>query len=143
LDYLIFDCAPGWDVLSVNILMAVQEVLCPVALQGPAMEGLKTFFGYLVSVQQLNQSLRLKYILPTMFDRRTRQSHDHLQPAHRLFRKQICIPFTTMFACARRRCSGQSIFEYANNATGANDYRKLAERLIDDAIRRQDHPRLF
>jgi chromosome partitioning protein len=33
IDYLIFDCAPGWDVLSVNILMAATEVLCPVALQ--------------------------------------------------------------------------------------------------------------
>ncbi|MCU0586040.1 MAG: AAA family ATPase, partial [Desulfobacterales bacterium] len=43
IDYLIFDCAPGWDVLSVNILMAASEVLCPVAVQGPAIQGLKTF----------------------------------------------------------------------------------------------------
>ena len=49
LDFLIFDCAPGWDVLSVNILMAATEVLCPVALQGPSLEGLKTFFRYLQS----------------------------------------------------------------------------------------------
>ena len=74
LDYLIFDCAPGWDVLSVNILMAATEVLCPVALQGPSLDGLKTFFQYLQSAQKLNQELRLKYVLPTMFDRRTRQA---------------------------------------------------------------------
>ena len=36
IDYLIFDCAPGWDLLSVNILVAASEVLCPVSLQGPA-----------------------------------------------------------------------------------------------------------
>ena len=52
LDYILFDCAPGWDVLSVNVLMAAEEVLCPVALQGPALEGLKTFFGYLISAQK-------------------------------------------------------------------------------------------
>ena len=38
LDYLIFDCAPGWDILSVNILMAATEIICPVALQSPAVE---------------------------------------------------------------------------------------------------------
>ncbi|BBO73821.1 sporulation initiation inhibitor Soj [Desulfosarcina widdelii] len=143
LDYLIFDCAPGWDVLSVNILMAVQEVLCPVALQGPAVEGLKTFFGYLISVQQLNQSLRLKYILPTMFDRRTRQSRDIYNQLRRLFRKQICSPIYHNVRLCEAPGNGKSIFEYDNNATGAKDYRKLAERLIDDAIRRQDHPGLF
>jgi len=143
LDYLIFDCAPGWDVLSVNILMAVNEVLCPVALQGPAIEGLKTFFGYLISVQQLNRSLRLKYILPTMFDRRTRHSHTVYNQLRRLFRKQICSPIHHNVRLCEAPGKGQSIFEFDGGATGARDYRKLAERLIDDANRQQDHPRLF
>jgi chromosome partitioning protein len=143
LDFLIFDCAPGWDVLSVNILMAASEVLCPVALQGPALEGLKTFFGYLVSVQQLNPSLRLKYILPTMFDRRTRQSHDIHRRLQRLFRKQICHPIYHNVRLCEAPVNGQSIFEFANDASGAADYRKLAERLIDDGIRQKDSPRFF
>jgi chromosome partitioning protein len=143
LDYLIFDCAPGWDVLSVNILMAANEVLCPVALQGPALEGLKTFFGYLVSVQQLNKSLRLKYILPTMFDRRTRQSHEIYNRLRRLFRKQICDPIYHNVRLCEAPVAGQSIFEFADSASGAQDYRKLAERLIDDGIRQKDHSRFF
>ncbi len=143
LDYLIFDCAPGWDVLSVNILMAVNEVLCPVALQGPAMEGLKTFFGYLVSVQQRNRSLRLKYILPTMFDRRTRQSHDLYRRLKRLFTKQICDPIYHNVRLCEAPMKGKSIFEYADNASGARDYRKLAERLINDGIRLQAGSRLL
>ncbi len=143
LDFLIFDCAPGWDVLSVNILMAADEVLCPVALQGPALEGLKTFFGYLVSVQQLNQSLRLKYILPTMFDRRTRQSHDIYERLRRLFRKQICHPIRHNVRLSEAPGDGQSIFEFADAATGAKDYRKLVERLIDDGIRQKRDPRFL
>ncbi|MFO7643267.1 MAG: ParA family protein [Desulfosarcina sp.] len=140
LDFLVFDCAPGWDVLSVNILMAANEVLCPVALQGPALEGLKTFFGYLVSVQQLNQSLRLKYIVPTMFDRRTRQSHDIYNRLRRLFRKQICDPIYHNVRLCEAPVFGKSIFEFADSASGAHDYRKLVERLIEDGIRQQDHP---
>ncbi|MGA6927127.1 MAG: ParA family protein [Desulfosarcina sp.] len=139
LDFLIFDCAPGWDVLSVNILMAAREVLCPVALQGPALEGLKTFFGYLISVQQLNPSLRLKYVLPTMFDRRTRQSRDIYTRLRRLFRKQICNPIYHNVRLCEAPVAGQSIFEFAEGASGAHDYRKLAERLIDDGIRQQHH----
>jgi chromosome partitioning protein len=139
LDYLIFDCAPGWDLLSVNILMAANEVLCPVALQGPAFEGLKTFFGYLISVQQLNTSLRLKYVLPTMFDRRTRQSQTIYSRLRRLFRKQICDPIYHNVRLCEAPVVGQSIFEFASGASGAQDYRKLAERLIDDGVRKEDH----
>jgi cellulose biosynthesis protein BcsQ len=35
---------------------------------------------------------------------------------------------------------GQSIFEFADSAAGAKDYRKLAERVIDDGIRQQKYP---
>ena len=100
LDYLLFDCAPGWDVLSVNILMAAQEVLCPVALQGPALEGLKTFFGYLVSVQQLNKSLRLKYILPTAAPGRAMRS---TTGSNVFSTDRSANRFTITYGCVRRR----------------------------------------
>jgi len=132
LDFLIFDCAPGWDVLSVNILMAVNEVLCPVAAQGPALEGLKTFFGYLLSAQKLNVDLRLNYILPTMFDKRTRQSFDILKQLSRLFRKQICDPIHYNVRLSEAPSRGQTIFEYQANAVGATDYSKLTRRLMED-----------
>ncbi|MBL0712537.1 MAG: ParA family protein [Desulfosarcina sp.] len=131
LDYLIFDCAPGWDVLSVNILMAATEVLCPVALQGPALEGLKTFFGYLMSAQRLNQDLELKYVLPTMFDRRTRQSALIHRKLQKLFRKQICAPIHYNVRLSEAPSRGQSIFEYRQKAVGATDYAKLVGRIAN------------
>ncbi len=143
LDYLIFDCAPGWDVLSVNILMTVDEVLCPVALQGPALEGLKTFFGYLLSAQKQNKDLQLSYILPTMFDRRTRQSFEIYQKLKRLFAKQICHPIRHNVRLSEAPARGKTIFEFDRRAPGAQDYQKLSRRLIDDAIRAQKVPRFF
>jgi chromosome partitioning protein len=143
LDYVIFDCSPGWDVLSVNILMAVKEVLCPVALQGPALEGLKTFFGYLVSAQKENRDLNLKYVLPTMFDRRTRQSFEIYKQLKRLFTRQICEPVRNNVRLSEAPGSGKTIFEYDGRAAGAKDYFKLARRLIDDGIRDEDTPRFF
>jgi chromosome partitioning protein len=132
LDYLIFDCAPGWDVLSVNILMAANEVLCPVALQGPSLEGLKTFFRYLQSVIKLNPDLRLKYVLPTMFDRRTRQSYEIYHQLRKYFNRQLCEPIHYNVRLSEAPVHGQTIFEYRRNATGAHDYDKLIRRVIND-----------
>ena len=136
LDYLIFDCAPGWDVLSVNILMAVDEVLCPVALQGPSLEGLKTFFGYLLSAQKLNSALQLKYILPTMFDQRTRQSFEILKQLTRMFKKQICDPIPYNVRLSEAPSHGKTIFEYEDKAVGAEGYRKLIRRIDTDDTKR-------
>ena len=132
LDYIIFDCAPGWDILSVNILMAVSEVMCPVALQGPALEGLKTFFGYLMSAQRQNIDLQLKYILPTMFDQRTRHSFDILRQLKRLFHKQICHPIRYNVRLPESAVKGKSIYEYRSSAGSAADYDKLLLRVQND-----------
>ena len=143
LDFLIFDCAPGWDILSVNILMAVDEVLCPVALQAPAIEGLKTFFRYLLSAQKLNGGLSLKYILPTLFDGRTKQSANLYLKLKRLFTKQICHPIRYNVRLSEAPAGGKTIFEYDHRATGALDYHKLTRRLIDDGLREKEIPRFF
>jgi chromosome partitioning protein len=143
LDFLIFDCAPGWDVLSVNILMAADEVLCPVALQGASLEGLKTFFRYLQSAQKLNSDLRLKYILPTMFDQRTRQSHDILNQLKKHFGRQICEPIHLNVRLAEAPAHGQTIFEYSSQAVGSQDYEKLIERILQDGTPQEKNTGLF
>ena len=140
LDYLIFDCAPGWDVLSVNILMAATEVLCPVALQGPALAGLKTFFRYLQSAQKLNLDLRLEYILPTMFDRRTRHSHEMFNQLKKHFSRQMCEPIHYNVRLSQAPASGRTIFEYSARAQGALDYENLVRRIMKNGCQEQGHP---
>jgi len=136
LDYVIFDCAPGWDILSVNILMAAEEVLCPVALQGPCMEGLKTFFRYLQSVQKLNTGLRLEYVLPTMFDRRLRQTFVIHRQLQKYFARQLCDPISRNVRLSEAPACGLSIFEYNAEASGAGDYDRLVRRIIADEDRK-------
>jgi chromosome partitioning protein len=137
IDYLIFDCAPGWDVLSVNILMAATEVICPVALQGPSLEGLKTFFRYLQSAQKLNPELRLKYILPTLFDRRTRHSQDMLGQLERYFSRQLCPPVRYTVRLCEAPVHGRTIFEYDRGSSAAHDYNLLVRRVLEDDDRTQ------
>jgi chromosome partitioning protein len=132
IDYLIFDCAPGWDVLSVNILMAATEVLCPVAVQGPAIQGLKTFFRYLQSAQRLNPELRLKYILPTLFDRRTRHSQQMLEQLERYFARQLCAPVHYTVRLCEAPALGRTIFEHDAGSTAAQDYETLIRKVMND-----------
>ena len=139
LDYLIFDCAPGWDVLSVNILMAATEVLCPVALQGPSLQGLKTFFRYLQSAQKLNLALRLEYILPTMFDRRTRHSHETFRQLKKYFGRQLCDPVHHNVRLSEAPSHGQTIFEYDARAQGARDYLNLIRRIMNHGERQTQY----
>ncbi len=131
-DYLIFDCAPGWDVLSVNVLMAAREVLCPVSMQGPALKGLKTFFTYLMSAQSLNPDLRLKYVLPTMFDRRTKHSPKVWSQLEKHFARQLCEPVGYNTSLSEAALAGRTIFEYRPGSTGAAGYRQLIRRVEND-----------
>ena len=139
LDFLIFDCAPGWDVLSVNILMAASEVLCPVALQGPSFEGLKTFFRYLQSAQKLNPELRLNYILPTMLDRRTRHSYEMLDLLQRHFKRQLCEPIHYSIRLSEAPFHGRTIFEYRSRIQSALDYKNLVRRILNNGNPEQGH----
>lgn len=132
LDYVIYDCAPGWDILSVNILCAVQEVLSPVALQAPALEGLKAFITYIQSAQKLNPDLKLSYLLPTMYDQRLKQSRRYLAHLQKAFPEQVCEPIRSNVRLSEAAGLGRTIFEHRPQAPGAMDYLALARRVDGD-----------
>lgn len=132
LDYVIYDCAPGWDILSVNILCAVDEILSPVALQAPALEGLKAFITYVQSAQKLNPELTLRYLLPTMYDKRLKQSRLYLAHLQKAFADQICDPIRSNVRLSEAAGLGKTIFEHRPQAPGALDYRALAGRVMAD-----------
>ena len=85
-----------------------------------------------MSAQRINQDLQLKYILPTMFDQRTRHSFDIFNQLKRLFKKQICDPIHYNVRLSEAPTRGKTIFEYRSSAVSANDYKKLIRRVVDD-----------
>jgi chromosome partitioning protein len=91
----------------------------------------------------LNQELRLKYVLPTMFDRRTRQSHEVLQQLQKYFCRQLCQPIHFNVRLSEAPARGQTIFEYQRRATGARDYGKLIRRIMTDGGTQENQAGLF
>ncbi len=131
-EYVVMDTAPGWDTLTVNALFYAREVLAPVALEVMALQGLLDFTRNLASIQRYQEDLNFRYILPTFMDRRVRKSEEILSQLTTHFDNQLCIPVRYNVRLSEAPGYGQTIFEYAPNSYGAQDYLALTERIIAD-----------
>jgi len=131
-DYIILDTAPGWDSLTVNALFYVDEILAPVSLEIMTLQGLMDFSQSLISIQKYHPDLELRYILPTFFDRRVKKSAEIGAMLVQHFGKKICTPIRYNVRLSEAPGFGQTIFEYAPQSTGAEDYHSLKERIIQD-----------
>ena len=73
LDYVLIDCPPSLGLLTVNALVAAEEVLIPIQCEYYALEGLEQLLRTVELVRgHLNAELRISTILLTMYDGRTR-----------------------------------------------------------------------
>jgi len=131
-DYVIVDTAPGWDVLTVNVLFYVDEVLAPVSLEVMTLQGLLEFAQSLGSIQRYRDSLALRYVLPTFMDRRVRKSEEIMGQLATYFPTQVCQPIRYNVRLSEAPGYRQHIFEYAPTSPGAQDYRTLTERISQD-----------
>lgn len=105
-DYAFIDCPPVLGVLMVNALAACEELLIPVQTEFLALKGLERMLRTLSMVTRARKQ-PLKYtIIPTMFDKRTRASHESLKHLRDTYPEEIwssVIPVDTQFREASRR----------------------------------------
>jgi chromosome partitioning protein len=131
-DYVILDTGPGWDALTVNALFYATEVLAPVSLEIMTLSSLIEFRQSVGAIQRYHDILELRYILPTFLDRRVRKSGEILQQLNGVFGKAVCAPIRYSVKLSEAPGFGQTVFEYAPNSPGAEDYRALRERIRED-----------
>jgi chromosome partitioning protein len=132
-EYIILDTAPGWDVLTVNVLFYADEVIAPVSLEVMTLQGLRDFSQSLAGIQRYRGELALRYVLPTFLDRRVRKSDEILAQLEAYYPSQLCEPIRYNVRLSEAPGYKQHIFEYAPHSPGAEDYRKLTERISRDA----------
>ncbi len=131
-DFTILDTAPGWDALSVNVLFYAVEVATPVSLEVMTLQSLRDFTQSMAAIQKYHPRLALQYVVPTFFDRRVRKSDEILQQLSKAFPAELCQPIRYNVRLSEAPGYGQTIFEYAPGSPGAEDYRKLIQRILHD-----------
>jgi len=130
-DYVILDTSPGWDNLQINVLFFAKELLTPVNLEMLAVDGLLTFMQHVADVQRYH-SVTHRYVLPTVLDRRVKQSAEILPQLEKHFGAAVCVPIRYNVRLSEAPAHGQHIFEYAPDSPGAADYLALTKRVIAD-----------
>lgn len=142
-DYLILDCPPSLGVLTVNALVAVQEVFLPLQPHFLALHGLSKLLRTIEVVsRRLNDRLRLSGVMLCMYDSNTRLAAEVSSDIDEFFRaskgsraffrdaKFFDTRIRRNIRLAEAPSFGQPIFQYAAESNGAADYRALAEEVL-------------
>ncbi|MDE3179573.1 MAG: ParA family protein [Acidobacteriota bacterium] len=132
-DFILLDCPPALDLLTVNALVAADSVLVPVQCEYFALEGVSELFDTLIRIRRShNHELAVEGILLTMFDDRTNLSHQVRDDLRSFFGEQVFetnIPRNIRLAEAPSY--GKPIFLYDPDCKGAESYLRLATEIIN------------
>lgn len=126
-DYLITDCSPSVDILTLNAMMAGDQLLVPVSADFLSAVGTEQHLQTLELAEEMGSTIELAYIVPTRYDGRTKRAQRILEILQQTFGEIVTHPIRTNTAVAEAPHFGQTIFEHAPNSHGAADYQKLVE----------------
>ena len=131
-DYVLIDCPPSLGVLTINSLVAANEILIPVQTEFFGLQGLSQILDTVYLLQgSLNPHLKISGILCTRYNRR----RIHQEVATCLHDKFGKIIFSTKIseniALAEAPSHGKTIFEYDSRSVGAHDYDVLCKEFLN------------
>ena len=131
-DFILIDCPPSLELLTLNGLCAADTVLVPVQAEYFALEGLSDLMGTIRLVKRsLNRELVLEGVLVTMFDGRTNLALQVTEEVKRYFPGQVyatVIPRNIRLSEAPSH--GRPIFAYDRTSRGADAYAALAAEFL-------------
>ena len=131
-DYIIIDCPPSLNALTINAMTTADTVLVPIQCEYYALEGLSQLIHTINLVQdRLNPDLEIEGVVFTMYDARTNLSLQVVENVKNNLDQNIyktIIPRNVRLAEAPSY--GMPITRYDKRSTGAESYRRLAEEVI-------------
>lgn len=131
-DYILIDCPPSLNMLTVNALTACDGVIIPMQCEYYALEGLSALIDTVNKVQRsLNPNLKIEGILRTMFDPRNSLTGDVSAQLSTHFGDRVyrtCVPRNVRLAEAPSY--GMPVISYDKHSKGARAYIALAGEII-------------
>ncbi|WP_421999296.1 ParA family protein [Roseovarius mucosus] len=136
-DYVLIDCPPSLNLLTVNAMVAAHSVLVPLQSEFFALEGLSQLMLTIREIRQTaNPALRIEGVVLTMFDSRNNLSTQVEQDARDnlgelVFRTRI----PRNVRVSEAPSYAMSVLSYDPLSKGAQAYRELAQELIENTAR--------
>jgi chromosome partitioning protein len=131
-DYIIIDCPPSLNMLTLNALVAAQSVLIPMQCEYYALEGLTALVNTIEEIRStLNPYLKIEGLLRTMYDPRNHLSYDVTQQLQQYFGDRLyrtVIPRNIRLAEAPSH--GVPVLIYDKTSRGAQAYLALAGEIV-------------
>jgi chromosome partitioning protein len=131
-DFVILDCPPALDLLTLNALVAADRLLVPMQAEYFALEGISELVRTLERVRSgFNPKLEIEGVLLTMYDDRTNLAQQVTENLREFFRDKLyktVIPRNVRLAEAPSY--GKPVLLYDPKSRGAESYRDLAEELL-------------
>jgi chromosome partitioning protein len=134
-EFIVIDCPPTLGLLTANALVASSHLLVPIQSSYFALEGTDDLLETVEKVRvRANPDLRLLGVLITMHDRRTAIARDIRNQIRTVFGDRV---FTTVISKSVRLEESpaykEPIFSFAPDSSGATEYYRLCEEVIDRA----------
>jgi chromosome partitioning protein len=132
---IVIDCPPTLGLLTVNALVAATHLLIPIQSSYFALEGTDDLLETIEKVRaRPNPALRILGVVITMHDKRTALARDIRAQIQKVFGGKV---FKTVITKSVRLEESpaykESIFTFAPDSTGATEYYRLCEEVIDRA----------
>ena len=131
-DYILIDCPPSLGLLTLNALVAAEEILIPIQAEFFAMEGVSELLHTVERVREkLNQDLRIGGVLLTMVDERTNLSRQVAKEVQQFFGERVfrgAIPRNIRLAEAPS--FGKPVLLYDIASRGAQSYLGVAQEFL-------------
>ncbi len=132
--YILIDCPPALDLLTLNALVASDSVLVPIQCEFFALEGISQLIDTVERVRETySRPLKLEGILLTMFDDRTNLARQVADDLKDFFGNEV---LTTVIPRSIRLAEapsyGKPILMYDPRSKGAESYIRLAKEILEN-----------
>lgn len=130
-DFVFIDCPPSSGILSMNAILAADEIIVPVSSDFLSLHGLSRLLNVLKQVEEsLNHKMKTWVVL-TRFHSRRRLANEVREKLVNYFSDSVLeTPIREAVALAESPSYGKTIFEYRKRSNGAIDYGLLSEDLL-------------
>ncbi len=131
-EFVVLDCAPSLSLLNQNALVFAREVLVPVSCDYLSLVGVKQILRTLKHVREdLMTPVEVLGVLPTLFDKRNNISKQSVAALESHFGDKVLPPVRVDVRLKEAPSHKKTIFEYAPDSNGAQDYAALVDALTE------------